>query len=303
MRGDNLAVRHDHDAIDIPLERDRLKCERAGHAVTIAVEGDGLILVNCDRGPEHASVKLMPGQRQRRSEILGKAILDHERAEERLHDALAFGLAAVAKERVQLSKIGDMRHRRGESFLHRFDGPLGVGLFVAARRHAEARFKDIMASECCVSRMNLAFASEEDKRSNGFWVVPPNLLGHRAEEVERCDHPLQDRLGSLEGKCEHERSVRVCPCGHQERHESAAVGKVDVNVSEIRFEALARKMAQRYERFFMPRTAFAHITLDLGIAAAVVVFVAEPPTNLSRSMTLLARGGLVVGQDLVNDRV
>ena len=47
----------------------------------------------------------------------------------------------------------------------------------------------------------------------------------------------------------------------------------------------------------------AHITLHLGIAAAVVVFVAEPPANLSRGVALLARGGLVVGQDLVNDRL
>ena len=179
----------------------------------------------------------MSGQWQRCSEILGEAILDRERPEERLHDAVAFGLAAVAKERVQLSKVGDTRHRRGESFLYRLDGPLGVGLLVATCRHAEARFKDVMASECCVSRMNLAFASKEDEGSNGFGVVPPNLLGHGSEEVEGRDHPFQDRLGSLEGKCEHERSVRVGPCGHQERYESAAVGEVDVDVSKVGFEA------------------------------------------------------------------
>ena len=62
-------------------------------------------------------------------------------------------------------------------------------------------------------------------------------------------------------------------------------------------------MAQRDEGFFMPWATFAHITLNLGIAAAVVVFVAEPPADLSRSVPLFARGGLVVGQDLVNDRM
>ena len=76
-----------------------------------------------------------------------------------------------------------------------------------------------------------------------------------------------------------------------------------MDVSEICFEALARKMAQRDKRFLMPRTAIAHITLHLGIAAAVTVFVAEPPANLSRRVALLARGVLVVGQNLVNDRV
>ena len=40
-----------------------------------------------------------------------------------------------------------------------------------------------------------------------------------------------------------------------------------MDVSEIGLEALARKMAQRDERFLMARTAHAHITLDLSIAA------------------------------------
>ena len=303
MCGDDLAVRHDHDAIDVALDRHRLERKRARHAVTIAVEGDGLILVDRDRGLDHARVEPMLGQRQRRGEILGKAVLDRERAEERLHDALALGLAAVAKERVQLLKIGDTRHRRGEPFLHRLDGPFGVGLLVAAGRHAESRVKDVMAGQCRVSWMELAFASEQDQRGDGLGVVPPYLLGHGSEELEGRDHPFEDRLGALEGKRQDEGSVRVGPGRDQKRHEPAAVGEIDVDVSEIGFEALARKMAQRDERFLMPRSVLAHIALHLGIAAAVTVFVAEPPEDLSGGVPLLARGGLVVDQDLVNDRV
>jgi hypothetical protein len=151
--------------------------------------------------------------------------------------------------------------------------------------------------------MKLTFAAEEDERSNGLGVVPAKLLGHGSEEVKGRDHPLQNHLGSLEGKREHKRTVRVGPCGHQEQYESAAVGKVNVDVPEMCFEALARKMAQRDEGFFMLWAAFAHITLDLGIAPVVVMFIADPPTDLSRSVPLLVRRGLVVGQDLVNDRM
>ena len=73
----------------------------------------------------------MRGQRPRCGEVLGEAVLDRERAEERLHHRAALGLAAFAKEHVQLGEVGDAGHGRGEPALHGLDGPLGVGLLVA----------------------------------------------------------------------------------------------------------------------------------------------------------------------------
>ena len=244
----------------------------------------------------------MLGQRRCRGEVLGEAILDRERPEERLHDPLAFGLAAVAKERVQLIEIGDPGHRRGESLLHRLDGPFGVGLLVAAGRHAEVRLEDVVAGQRRVARMKLAFAPQEDQRGDGPGVVPPDFLGHGPEELEGGDHPFEDRLGALERQRQDERSVRVGPGRDQERHEPAAVGEIDVDVSEIGFEALARQMPQRDEGFLMSPPVLADIALDLGIAAAVVVLVAEAPVDLRGGVPLLGRGGLVIDEDLVDDR-
>ena len=261
---DDLAVRHDHDAVDVALDRHHLECERPRHAVTVAVEGDGLILVDRDRGLDHAGVEPMPGQRRRRGEVLGEAVLDRERAEERLHDAVALGLAALAKERVQFIEIGDAGHGRGEPLLHGLDGPLGVGLLVAAGRHAEERGEDVVAGQRRVARMELAFASQEDQRGDGPGVVPPDFLGDGAEELEGGDHAFEDRLGALEGQRQDEGGVRVGPGRDQERDEPAAVGEVDVDVAEIGFEALAREMSQRDERFLMPASVLAQDSVAPG---------------------------------------
>jgi hypothetical protein len=138
----------------------------------------------------------MLGQWRRRGEVLGEAVHDRERAEQRLHDAITLGLATLAKKRVQFLDIRDPRHGRGEPLLHGLDGAFGVGLLVAARRHAESRLKDIMTRESCVAWMKLAFAPQEDQRGDGLVVVLPNFLGNRAEELEGGDHPFEDRLGA-----------------------------------------------------------------------------------------------------------
>ena len=135
---------HDRDVVDIALDRNHLERELTGHAIAVAVEGNGLILVNRNGRLDHARVEPMLGQWRCRSKVFGEVILDREGPEERLHHALAFRLAASAKEHVQLIEIGDARHRRREPLLHCLDGPFGVGLLVAPRRHTEPRLKDVM---------------------------------------------------------------------------------------------------------------------------------------------------------------
>ena len=115
--------------------------------------------------------------------------------------------------------------------------------------------------------------------------------------------PFEDRLGALERQGQDEGGVGVGPGGDQERDEPAAVGEVDVDVAEVGFEASAREMAQRDEGLLVPRPVLAHVALDLGIAAGVAVLVAEPPEDLGGGMPLLGRCGLVVDQDLIDDRL
>ena len=84
----------------------------------------------------------------------------------------------------------------------------------------------------------------EDQRGDGFGVVPPDFLGNAAEELEGGDHAFEDRLGALERQGENEGSVGVGPGGDEEGDLPPAVGEVDVDVTEIGLEALARKMRQ-----------------------------------------------------------
>ena len=125
-----------------------------------------------------------------------------------------------------------------------------------------------MAGHRRVARLALAFAPHQDQRGDGPGVVPPDFLGYRTEELEGGDHPFEDCLGTLEGEGQDERCVRVGPGRDQKRHEPATVGEIDVDMSEIGFESLARQMSQRDERFHMTASVLPQIALHLGIPAA-----------------------------------
>ena len=51
------------------------------------------------------------------------------------------------------------------------------------------------------------------------------------------------------------------------------------------------------------RPVLAQIALDLGVTAGVAVLVAEATEDLHGGVPLLGRGVLVVGQDLVDERL
>ena len=105
--------------------------------------------------------------------------------------------------------------------------------------------------------MELAFAALEDQRGDGLGVVPPDLPGHGAEELEGGDHAFEDGLGALERQGQDEGGVGVGPGGDEERDEASAVGEVDVDVAEVGLEAAAREMAQGDEGL-----------ADVGVGAA-----------------------------------
>ena len=252
VRRDGLASRHDHDPVDVALDRDHLERERPRDAVAIGVEGDRLVLVDGDRGIGSRRGRTDAsgsGAAAARSSARRSSIRNGPKSDCTVRCAL--GLAAIAKERVQFVEIGDAGHRRGEPALHGLDGALGVGLLVAAGRHAEVGVEDVVAGQRGVARMELTFAPLEDQRGDGLGVVPPDFLGDAAEELEGGDHAFEDRLGALERQGHDEGGVGVGPGGDEEGDEASAVGEVDVDVTEIGFEALAGEMAQRDEGFTM----------------------------------------------------
>ncbi len=127
-------------------------------------------------------------------------------------------------------------------------------------------------------------------------------LGGAAEEVESCGHAFEDRLGALKRQGQNEGVIRVGPGGDEKGDLPPALGEIDVDVTEISLEPLAGKMPQRNERFALSTAMLEHITLHLGVAAAVAVLIAEATIHLRRGMPLLGRGGFIIDQDLVDDR-
>lgn len=149
-----------------------------------------MVLVHRDRGADHAGLEPVPRQRQGRREVLGQPVADGERAGERPHDPVAFGLAPAAERGVELAEVAGARDRRGEPPLDRLDRRLGVGLLVAPGGHAEYRLEQVMAGQGRATRVDLPLSSLEDQGGDGAGVVPPDLAGDGPEELEGGDHAL-----------------------------------------------------------------------------------------------------------------
>ena len=99
VRCDRPARRDDDHSVDVSLDRHHLERERPRHAVSGAVESDRLVLVHAGRRANHTGVKADARQRRGRGLFFGEAVADLEWPEQRLHDAVALGLTALAKQR------------------------------------------------------------------------------------------------------------------------------------------------------------------------------------------------------------
>jgi hypothetical protein len=103
------------------------------------------------------------------------------------------------------------------------------------------------SNACCGSGaagVEVPFPAAEDQRGDRLGIVPPDLAGHGGEELQGADHAVEDGLGPLGGQGDHEGKVGVGPDGHQNGDEAAAVGEVDVDVSEVGLEAVARRRSR-----------------------------------------------------------
>jgi hypothetical protein len=197
--------------------------------------------------------------------------------------------------------VRDPWHGCGEPALDGFDGPLGIGLLLAASRHAELGVEEVVAGQRGVAGMELSLASLKDQRRDRLGVVPPQFLGDHLEELEGRDQALEDRLGALERERQDEGSVGTGPGGDEEGDRASAVGEVDLDVTEIGFEPLAGEMPQRHEGFLMSSPMPPDVASHLAITTVIAVLVAETTEHLHGRVSLLGRGPLVVGQDLVDD--
>jgi hypothetical protein len=97
MGRDDLASGHNHDLVDVTLDRHHLEGEGSRNAVPIAVEGASLVLVHRHRRTDHTGIEPILGKGRRRGLFLGETAADLERTEGRLDGSLVLGLAAFAE--------------------------------------------------------------------------------------------------------------------------------------------------------------------------------------------------------------
>jgi hypothetical protein len=247
VRRHDLATRHDHDAIDIALDCHRLEGVGPRDAVPIAVEGDGLILVHPHGGPRDAGSKGRLGSCPAAAPSSAKRAAIRNGPDSDWTVRPCSARQSCRKLCVQGVEVSDPRHGGGEATLDGLDGPLGVGLLIAVRRPTEERVEGEVAGQRGRAGMELTLAALEDPGGDHPGVVPPDLAGRTAEEIEGGDQSRQDGLGAFGGQGQDEGIIGVGPDGDQDGGRASPVGEIDVEVAEVGLEAVARGMGQRDE--------------------------------------------------------
>ena len=91
------------------------------------------------------------------------------------------------------------------------------------------------------------------------------------------------------------------PYQHKYGNLLAAVGKVDVDVAEVRFQPLAWITRQRDKRLHVLPSRFANVAAHRIVAALVTMLITQPFEDALARVPLLGRRLLIVGKDLLDD--
>ena len=83
----------------------------------------------------------------------------------------------------------------------------------------------------------------------------------------------------------------------------SALGKIDVDETEIGFQALARIVAQGDKRLALTPPLAGQVAPDLVVAPAIGMLGTQPTIELHGRVPLLGRGFLIGFEDLVDDAV
>ena len=295
----HLALGDDLDRVDVALDRECGKRKTSRHAVTVAVEGHRLILVDLRFLPD-ARVETMFGQCESRLVIEFKTMAD--RFALAADDAIAIGFAAPQQIGVEFVKVLNLGNRSCPTLLQILHAVFRIGFFVAASRHAKQRLEVIMAGKRGVAVVQFTSTSREDLRRHGFGVVPPCFTRYTIEKLKSGLHAVQNRFGPFRRQSNSERAIRICPRQHQHGNLSSSVGKVDVDVTVVDFESLTRIMHKRDESLPPSATPLAHITPHLIVATPVTLF-DQTTKDLLRRMPLFPRLLLVVFENLIDSRM
>jgi len=206
------------------------------------------------------------------------------------------------KMEVQLAQVLNAGHRRRPLSLKILHPLLDSGLLRRCFGHAESRREVVVTGQCRVAWVESTIATLENVGGHGLGIIPPQFARYAAKERECLDEPLENGLGAFGGEGQCEWAVGVAPGDNQDRDLTTELGEVHVDVSEVGFDSMARRVFERDEGLAAFEAMLLHIALDRMIAASVAVFADETAIELLGGVSLLEWGGPILFEDLVNNR-
>ena len=116
-----------------------------------------------------------------------------------------------------------------------------------------------MTGQRLIALVQLPLSAAEDRRGHGLGIVPPHLAWHTSEEGQTLDHAFENGLGAFTRQGHGEGVIRMRPDEHEDGDLPSALGKIDIDVAEIRFEPLTWIAGERDEGFDVSALLFADI--------------------------------------------
>jgi hypothetical protein len=295
--GNLHSVADDFDAIDVRFYRDGGEGVPPRHTVTVLLPGDRLILVDL-ADLAYSGFECSLGQRQCAGPLCREAYADRfALACDRPQQVAPATLEQIG---IQLSQIIDPGDGRRPLTLQQLHSVLDMRLFITASWQAEQRLEVVMTGQRLPTLVQLSLSATEDRGRNRLRIVPPQFSGHATEKLKRRHRAVQDRLGLLARQRNREGGVRVRPRHEEDRNRAATFREVDPDLAEVALGPLAWLVRQREERFSLAAPLRGHVPPHLVIAANVLLFVSQPPEEMRRCMTLLARRLFVRSENRIN---
>jgi hypothetical protein len=155
-------------------------------------------------------------------------------------DAVPIAQSASPQVSVQLGQVADLRHRGSPIALQKTDPALDTRLLLRPPHQAEPGLEQVMAGQRLIAIVELALAARQQMRRYGLGVVPPEFVRHAAKESEGFNQTVEDCLGPFGRQGQGKGAIGVRPSDYQDGNELATLGKIDVDVTEVRFQALPR---------------------------------------------------------------
>jgi hypothetical protein len=215
--------------------------------------------------------------------------------------AVALAQAASPQVGVEFRPVVDLGDGRGPVLLQELDAALDARLLLGSSHQAEEGLEQVMTGQGLIALVELAIPADQHLGRHRLGIVPPEFVWHAAKEGEGFDQTVQNGLGAFGGQGQSKGAVGVGPGDQQHGHELAALGKIDVDVPKVGFEALARIVVEGDEGLGGPRPLGADVKADALDAAGIAMLVPQAAEHFGGGVALLTGRVGVGAEDVIDD--